>query len=173
MPVLPVQLKVKLVHELAQLPTYAKSGDSGADLRCVLVDGDGKPGSYSLKSGETAVIRTGLAFEIPEGYELQVRGRSGLSSDGLHVHLGTVDQGFRGEVCIIVTNLNQAQSAGLFGMGLEGVFPAASGKPITITHGDRLAQLVLAPVTRAAFAVADELGETERGSAGLGSTGNV
>lgn len=147
----PISLKI-LPHFDPQwpLPAYQSLGAAGADIRAQL----GKGEKILLKPGEKALIPTGLAVEIPDGYELQVRPRSGLSwKTGLMIlnSPGTIDCDYRGEIKIIIGNLGVHEE--------------------TITHGDRVAQLVLAPVTRAIFRLEDELNSTQRGPGGFGSTG--
>lgn len=149
---IPVKVK-KLSHydESFPLPTYETTGAAGADVRASLGAGE----SLLIKPGERVLVPTGLSMEIPHGFEVQVRPRSGLSfKTGLMVlnSPGTIDSDYRGEVKIILGNL--------------GV------KEEVINHGDRVAQLVLAPVTQAHYmAVSEELSETNRGSGGFGSTG--
>lgn len=107
-----------------------------------------------LKPGERALVPTGLAMALPEGFEAQVRPRSGLAAkNGVTVlnTPGTVDADYRGEVAVILINLGQ--------------------EAFTIRRGERIAQMVIAPVTQAALAVVAELGETARGAGGFGSTG--
>jgi len=132
------------------LPSYETKGAAGADIRACL-----ESGSMTIKPGERALVPTGLAFEIPFGYEVQVRPRSGLSlkTDLLVVNSpGTIDCDYRGEVKIILGNFGQ--------------------NDIEIKHGERVAQLVFAPVIQASFEVTnEELSNTERGSGGFGSTG--
>ena len=140
-----MQIRVKRVHPYAKLPTYAKPGDSGMDLHSVLSE-------IEMPPGEIEIIPTGICLEIPEGYEGQVRPRSGLSSnDGLIAVLGTIDSGYRGEVNVILRNIKSYEQ--------------------TVKRGDRVAQLVIAPVARAELVEVDELSETERGTDGFGSTG--
>jgi len=132
------------------LPQYETEGAAGADVRASLVS----EGSLVIKPGERVLIPTGLAFEIPHGFEVQVRPRSGLSfKTGLMVlnSPGTIDSDYRGEVKVILGNLSQ--------------------KDEVISHGDRVAQLVLAPVTQALYFEEGELSETKRGAGGFGSTG--
>ncbi len=136
-------------HELG-LPAYQSAQAAGADIKACLGIGE----SMVIRPGERVLLPTGLAMEIPEGYEIQVRPRSGLSfKTGLMVvnSPGTIDADYRGEVKIILGNLGT--------------------KDEVIAHGDRVAQLVLAPVTQASFETAQQLGETERGAGGFGSTG--
>ena len=143
-------LKIKrLPHaEGLEAPAYKTAGSSGMDLRAAIED------SVTLESGEGAVIPTGFRIEIPSGYEGQVRTRSGLAaSHGVAVlnAPGTIDSDYRGEVKVILVNLG--------------------GDAVTVDRGDRIAQLVIAPVTRVVVAEVDSLDDTERGEGGFGSTG--
>lgn len=149
-----VEVKIKkLSHydESFNLPSYETSGAAGADVRASLGVGE----KLLIKPGERVLVPTGLSMEIPHGYEVQVRPRSGLSfKTGLMVlnSPGTIDSDYRGEVKIILGNLSQ--------------------KDEVINHGDRVAQLVLAPVIQARYLECHgELSETKRGSGGFGSTG--
>jgi dUTP pyrophosphatase len=139
----------RLSHaEGLELPAYETSGSSGMDLRAAIEE------PVSIGSGEGAVIPTGLKMEIPLGYEGQVRTRSGLAaSHGLTVlnSPGTVDADYRGEVKVILMNFGDDS--------------------VTVDRGDRIAQLVIAPVVRVQVAEVDEVGETTRGEGGFGSTG--
>lgn len=150
----PVTVKVKkLSHydESFPLPSYETTGAAGADVRASLGAGE----KLLIKPGERVLVTTGLSMEIPMGYEVQVRPRSGLSyKTGLMVlnSPGTIDSDYRGEVKVILGNLGKIDEV--------------------INHGDRIAQLVLAPVTQAHYEVStDELTETARGAGGFGSTG--
>jgi dUTP pyrophosphatase len=105
-----------------------------------------------IQPGETVVVPTGLRMEIPEGYEVQIRPRSGLARRGLVAAFGTVDSDYRGEVGVILHNTN-------------------SDMVKLIEDGDRIAQGVLCPVTRANFEFVNEVSQTARGSGGFGSTG--
>ena len=147
-----IELRIqRLPHaEGLDLPAYQTAGSSGMDLRAAVEE------SVDIGSGEGAVIPTGLKMEIPLGYEGQVRTRSGLAaSHGLAVlnSPGTIDADYRGEVQVILIN-----------MGSDTV---------TIDRGDRIAQLVVAPVTRVVVDEIDEVDETSRGEGGLGSTGTA
>ncbi len=166
---MPVQ--VKKLHEDAVIPSYARAFDAGFDLVAV--------SDVLIPPGGTAKIQTGLAFAIPAGYELQVRPRSGISArTKLRVSNspGTIDAGYRGEVCILLDNLHA--SSQLFGtecydvseqrVTVEQTTDAAS---YLIRKGDRIAQGVLAAVPQAVFAEVDELDATERGEGGFGSSG--
>ncbi len=137
-----------LASKGAVIPEYKTRGAAGADL-CALLEAP-----LTIPSGKSAVIPTGLFFEIPEGYEIQVRPRSGLAAkNGLTVlnTPGTIDSDYRGEIKVIMINLGEAD--------------------FTINSGDRIAQMIIAPVTQAVFSVTDNLSETERGEGGFGSTG--
>ena len=132
----------------AVIPEYKTVGAAGADLYA-LVDSP-----ITLAPGKTAMVPTGLFFEIPEGYEIQVRPRSGLAAkNGVTVlnTPGTIDSDYRGEIKIILINLGD--------------------KDFVIKSGDRVAQMVIAPLIQASFSIVDELSDTTRGSGGFGSTG--
>ncbi len=131
------------------LPAYETSGAAGADLRANLPDG-----AITLQPMERALVSTGLHMEIPDGYEVQVRPRSGLAlRQGITFPNtpGTVDSDYRGVVGVILLNLGS--------------------EPFEVTHGMRIAQMVVAPVLQATFEAVTELGETSRGTGGFGSTG--
>jgi dUTP pyrophosphatase len=130
------------------LPDYATAGAAGADV-CAAVDRD-----LVIEPGKRVAVPTGLVMEIPTGFEVQVRPRSGLAiRHGLTVvnAPGTIDSDYRGELKVLMVNLG-SESA-------------------TIGRGDRIAQLVVAPVTRAVFVKSSELASSERGGGGFGSTG--
>ncbi len=130
-------------------PAYETAGAAGADLRANFDDRQ----SVSLPPGVRALIPTGLRVEIPPGYEVQIRPRSGLAlKHGITLpnSPGTIDSDYRGPLGVIVMNAGQ------------DVF--------RIAHGDRIAQMVVAPVVQAIFAAGD-LSDTERGAGGFGSTG--
>lgn len=143
-----INLKFKKLHENVNLPSYQTEGAAGMDL-CAFLD---EP--ITLKSLERKLIPTGLKMEIPHGYEAQVRPRSGMSiKHGITLVncVGTIDEDYRGELCVPVINL--------------------STEEFTIHNGDRIAQMIIAPVTRANIEVVSELSETNRGEGGFGSTG--
>ena len=143
-----INLKFKKLHENVNLPSYQTVGAAGMDL-CAFLD---EP--ITLKSLERRLIPTGLKMEIPHGYEAQVRPRSGMSiKHGITLVncVGTIDEDYRGELCVPVINL--------------------STEEFTIHNGDRIAQMIIAPVTRANIEVVSELSETNRGEGGFGSTG--
>lgn len=133
------------------LPAYETPGAAGSDLRANLPEG-----VIVLEPGARALVPTGLRFEIPQGFEVQVRPRSGLAlKHGITLvnSPGTIDSDYRGEVGIIVLNTGAEQ--------------------FEITHGQRIAQIVVAPVVQAVFEIATEISDTRRGSGGFGSTGDV
>nr|WP_245218529.1 dUTP diphosphatase [Rubellimicrobium aerolatum] len=134
------------------LPAYQTAGAAGADLRANLPEGARTLG-ITLPPGGQAAVPTGLRMAIPEGFEGQVRARSSLARRGLILPNapGTIDADYRGEVLVLVLN--------------------AGNDTITIRHGERLAQMVVAPVVRAGFEVAETLDDTARGAGGFGSTG--
>lgn len=137
------------------LPDYATPGAAGADLRANLPPA-ARAAGLILAPMERAVVPTGLRLEIPEGFEAQVRPRSGLARDHgitLANAPGTIDSDYRGPLGVLLVNLGPA--------------------PYLVRHGDRIAQLVVAPVVRAAFAPAEALAPTPRGAGGFGSTGRV
>lgn len=132
------------------LPQYETKDAAGADLRACFESRD----QLIIKAGQRVLISTALAFEIEAGFEVQIRPRSGLSlkTNLLVVNApGTIDADYRGEVKIIMGNF-----------GTESC---------TINHGDRVAQMVLAPIHQAKFEVTQDLTDTARGSGGFGSTG--
>jgi len=140
----------KWPHFKGELPAYQSHGASGFDVRAQL----DKP--LVLKPMERAMVPTGLTFEIPVGFEIQARPRSGLAAkQGLSVlnTPGTIDADYRGEVKVILVNLGQ--------------------EPITINDQERCAQFVICPIFQASFHVVEELSDTARGAGGFGSTGKA
>ena len=136
-------------------PTYETGGAAGADLRANLPDVHRDDG-IEISPGGRALIPTGLRLEIPMGYEVQVRARSGLAlKNGITLAnaIGTIDSDYRGDLGVILWN------------GGADVF--------RVTHGMRIAQMVVAPVVQATFAIVDALDETDRGAGGFGSTGAI
>jgi len=143
-----MKLNVKKLDSRAVLPTYGSAFSAGADIYA-LTDGD-----VVIAPGETVVIHTGLAFEIPEGYGGFVYARSGLATKrGLAPanKVGVIDADYRGELMVPLFN--------------------QSSEPQTVSCGDRIAQLVIAPFLKCEFNEVDALGSTERGTDGFGSTG--
>ena len=143
------RVSVKIIAEKgAVIPEYKTTGAAGADV-CAHIESD-----LVIPVGKFAMIPTGLFFEIPEGYEIQVRPRSGLAAkNGVTVlnTPGTIDSDYRGELRVILINLGN--------------------EDFTIHNNDRIAQIIIAPVTQAVFVPAESLSETERGTGGFGSTG--
>ncbi|HRT29441.1 MAG TPA: dUTP diphosphatase [Kiritimatiellia bacterium] len=136
----------KRVHADAVLPAYAHPGDAGLDL-CACE-------AATLLPGERRLVRTGLVMELPSGTEAQLRPRSGLAlKHGITLlnTPGTIDEGYRGELGVILVNLGQ--------------------EPFEVAPGMRIAQMVIAPVLRVAVEESETLGETCRGEGGFGSTG--
>ncbi|GGP16279.1 dUTP diphosphatase [Oceanobacillus neutriphilus] len=168
-------MKVKKMHPDAVLPKYAKKGDSGFDL--VAVE------DVVIEPGETKLVKTGLAFDIPEGFEIQVRPRSGITlKTKLRVQLGTIDSNYRGEIGVIVDNIYEDAGIVVEEQGdmcrvntIKGDTDEVLGNynvtSYIIRKGDRIAQGILAPVVRAEFKEVDKLSESDRGSNGYGSTG--
>lgn len=166
-----MQIKVKKLHPDAQIPVYAKPGDSGFDLIAAE--------AALLAPGETKVIKTNLAFEIPEGYEMQIRPRSGITAKTkLRVQLGTIDSNFRGNVGVIIDNISpligwtdnlpqDVKGSWIQDYKGDGVYYGT----YLIQKGDRIAQGVISPVKSVSFWVVKELSMTERGIGGFGSTG--
>ncbi len=141
-----VKVRVKRLSPDARIPKAAKSGDVAFDLYSNV--------DYELRPGERFAIPTGIALEIPPGYEGQVRPRSGLAlKEGITVlnTPGTIDSGYRGEVKTIMINHN--------------------AEAFKITKGMRISQLAIRPVPEVEFIEVDELSDTERGEGGFGSTG--
>ncbi|PGK10559.1 deoxyuridine 5'-triphosphate nucleotidohydrolase [Bacillus cereus] len=163
-----LRVKIKRVKDV-ELPKYAKPGDSGFDL--VAAE------DIIIEPAETQIVPTGLSFEIPSGYELQVRPRSGISfQTELLVILGTVDSSYRGEVGVIVKNL--MPFINMTADGLRTIDDEFKETPeeweagtYIIRKGDRIAQGVIAPVETTNFVEVDKLSESDRGTGGFGSTG--
>ena len=133
------------------LPGYETLGAAGADLRANI-----KSGPIMLEPGERALVPTGLHMEIPPGYEVQIRPRSGLAYKygiALVNSPGTIDSDYRGAVGVLLLN--------------------TGATAFEVSHGMRIAQMVVAPVVQARFTVADALDETSRGTGGFGSTGET
>lgn len=140
-----MKLKIKRLDPSLPLPEYKTAGAVGLDLYAAedVIIGTGNKAS-------TCTVGTGIAIELPEGYEAQIRPRSSTSAAGILVHLGTIDNDYRGELRAIVSSL--------------------VGDGVYIRRGDRIAQLIIAPVTRAEIVEAKELIPTRRGGNGFGST---
>ena len=141
-------MEIKIKSESGIVPAYETAGSDGMDIRAYLKE------PVELLPGQRARIPTGIYLEIPEGYEVQIRARSGLAIKrgiGLVNGIGTIDSDYRGEVKIALINWGD--------------------EPFVINNGERVAQMVAARYEKVEFTVADELSETERGSGGFGHTG--
>ena len=145
---LPVALQILPHGEGLPLPAYATPGSAGCDLRAAVRS------ELRVMPGARTLVPTGLAIALPDGWEAQVRPRSGLAvKHGLTVlnAPGTVDSDYRGEIKVALVNLGD--------------------EPVVVARGDRIAQLVVAPVVVARWQVVDELPESGRGAGGFGSSG--
>ncbi len=145
-----LKIKVKrLPHAKGlDLPSYATEHSAGFDLRAAIED------TVIIKSFQRVLIPTGFVFEIPQGYEGQIRPRSGLAlKKGITLlnSPGTVDADYRGEVKVILINLGE--------------------EPVSIRRGERIAQMVISPISRVEIVEVEEVTETSRGEGGFGSTG--
>ena len=143
--------KIKILAEKGvKLPSYQTSGSAGADICAFIPDGS----KIVIKPMQRFMVPTGIKMAIPEGFEVQIRPRSGLAiKNGITVlnSPGTIDSDYRGEICIILVNLGD--------------------EDFVIHNGDRIAQAVIAPVVQCNFIKTDKINETERASGGFGSTG--
>lgn len=141
-------LRIKKLCPDARLPLRATEGSSGLDLFACIKEGERR----ILLQEMPRLIGTGIALEVPQGYDAQIRPRSGLSAKGVMVAFGTVDSDYRGEVMITMYVLGQ-------------------GNSFEIKHGDRIAQLVTGKLASLPLEEVDELAPTQRGPRGHGSTG--
>lgn len=140
-----IRIKIKTYDKDVILPEYKTKDSAGCDLVNI---GE----SVKLYPLDRALFLTGVHISLPEGYEAQVRGRSGLNAKrGIVVPVGTIDSDYRGEIGVVLYNLSR--------------------EPVTIMHGDRIAQLVISPVIQADWQQVDHLDKTDRGDGGFGSTG--
>ena len=144
-----IEMKVRVAHDSIDLPDYETNSSAGMDLRAYLPDG-----SISLDPMQRTLIGTGLYFEIPQGFEVQIRPRSGLAlKHGVTVlnSPGTIDADYRGEIKVILVNHGE--------------------EPFLIEHEMRIAQMVVSKYQQVQFKLVKELTSSERGSGGFGSTG--
>ncbi|WEY98909.1 dUTP diphosphatase [Bacillus subtilis] len=165
-----MNVNIKRLSPDAQTPTYAHATDAGFDLVAAA--------DVIIEPGATTCVPTGLAFEIPEGYEMQIRPRSGITlKTPLRVQLGTVDYGYTGEVGVIVDNISRGDWGSTPRLReLNGetehlddtYYPKST---YIIRKGDRLAQAVIKPVEQVVFTEVDALGDSDRGAGGFGSSG--
>ncbi len=142
-------INMKIVSESGRMPAYATEGSAGFDISAYLPEGP-----LVLKAGARALVPTGLYFEVPEGYEAQVRARSGLAirnGIGLVNGIGTVDSDYRGEIRVPMINW--------------------SDEDFTINDGDRIAQVIITSYEKVNLELVCDLSETERGEGGFGHTG--
>jgi dUTP pyrophosphatase len=141
-----MRIEITKIHDDAVIPHYVHSGDSGMDLYSIK--------DATIKPGTSAFVPTGLKIAVPEGYEAQVRPKSGLALKHSITVLntpGTVDSGYRGEICVILINHGR--------------------KPFQVHKHTKIAQMVICPVVRAEIAEVENLNDTTRGEGGFGSTG--
>ncbi len=141
-----MKIKIKKINEDAKMPRYAHEGDAGMDIY--------SSENTEIKKGEVKLVGTGLTMEIPQGYEAQVRPKSGLAAKHGITLLntpGTIDSGYRGELKVIMVNHSQ--------------------KPYVVEKGSKIAQIVFAAVEKANVEEVKELNESVRGEGGFGSTG--
>ena len=151
-------VKISVLREdwadpLVPLPAYQTAGSAGADI-CANLPVEMRAAGFVLQPMERAIVPTGLRVAIPEGFEMQIRPRSGLAlKHGITLPNtpGTIDSDYRGPLGVALVNLGAA--------------------PYVVSHGDRIAQCVIAPVLQAGFEVVDNLDTTARGAGGFGSTG--
>lgn len=137
-------MKINIINvEGGKLPEYKTMGSSGADCYSRI--------KWELKPGERMRIPLGFAVEIPMGYEMQIRPRSGMTNNKIDAYFGTIDSDYRGEVCAIIQN--------------------NSSEPFMINKGDRICQAIISPVIYGQFNEVLYLSETKRGKGGFGSTG--
>lgn len=140
-----LEIKIKRI-ENGKLPEYKTAGSVGADCYARLSE------DVIIKAGKLAIIPLGFAVEIPEGYEMQIRGRSGMASTFMIVGFtGTIDQDYRGEVSAIIFNLSETS--------------------FVIKNGDRIGQAIVCPIMKAEWEEVEKLSQTDRGAKGFGSTG--
>ncbi len=163
-----MNVKVKRLHPDAVIPKKAHASDAGFDL--VAVE------DTIIEPGETALIKTGLAFELPEGFEMQIRPRSGMTlKTKLRVQFGTVDSNYRGEVSVIVDNINPIKQAIKHVQTLDGETYTTEvlngGISIRIRAGDRIAQAIIQRLPDVELIEVEALGDSERGAGGFGSSG--
>ncbi|MEM6626018.1 MAG: dUTP diphosphatase [Pseudomonadota bacterium] len=133
-----------------ELPAYESDGAAGMDLRAALAEDE----PITLEPGERTLAPTGLSMALPQGFEAQIRPRSGLAAKHGVTCLntpGTIDADYRGEIKVILINLGE--------------------EPFTLARGERIAQMVIAPVTQGVWREVETLDETDRGTGGFGSTG--
>lgn len=138
-----IRVKFKKLIDYAIPFKYTREGDACMDMYSVE--------DTTIEPNSTEVVSTGIALEIPTGFEGIIRGRSGLASKGIHVHIGTIESSYRGDIGIIITN--------------------TTNKSFSINRGDRIAQFTVKPVNNILMEESEVLSETKRGTNGFGSSG--
>lgn len=141
-------MKIKVRSLSGNLPSYETEGSAGMDIRAYIDE------PITIAPGKRALIPTGLFMEIPAGFEVQIRARSGLAVKygiGLTNGIGTIDSDYRGEIKVALINWGEEE--------------------FTVNNGDRIAQMVVCRYEKADLELADELSETDRGAGGFGHTG--
>lgn len=142
-------MQVKIINKSDNpMPTYKTEGSAGMDIRANLPNAEI---SVYVLPNSTLKIPTGISIELPDGYEAQIRPRSGLSAKGIDVKLGTIDSDYRGEISVILHNTTDT--------------------PFKIMKGDRIAQMVIAKYEKIEWEQVETLSDTERGIGGFGHTG--
>ena len=150
-----LNIRIKLTHPNARVPTYGSEGAACFDLYAATVNGHSNLGDI-VYPGHPVVVDTGLAFEVPEGYMLRIASRSGLAfKHGIDAFPGVIDPDYRGPVKVLLKCWHLDEDA----------------PPMRIEPGDRIAQAYVCAVPRVTFAEVEELSATERGEGGFGSTG--
>jgi dUTP pyrophosphatase len=143
-------LKIKLLSDNAEAPSYGSAHAAGMDLRACF---DGPAVAARIEPGERALIKTGIAVAIPPGHYGRIAPRSGLAlKQGVDVLAGVIDEDYRGEIGVILLNTD-----------IEN--------PVMVKHGDRIAQLIIEKISRPVVTVVENLDESDRGAGGFGSTG--
>ena len=138
-----IGVKIKLLHPDAKMPIYATEGSAGFDIYAIE--------NVSVQPNEVKMIPTGLSFELPQGFHLQVWDRSGKAKVGMHHFAGILDSDYRGELKILLYN--------------------STNQPHNIEKGDRMVQALILPIYQAEFSQVKELSQTIRGTGGFHSTG--
>ena len=141
-------IKIKYLSSYPHKLTPAKIGDAGIDIVSNM--------AVDIFANDTELIHTGLYVEIPEGYYIEVVGRSSLHKNGIHVNKGIIDTGYRGEILVSMSNRN--------------LWDINQGSYYTVERGDRIAQLIVKKKVEAEFIPVDKLEDSERGEDGFGST---
>ena len=159
-------IKVKKLHKDAIIPKRAHASDSGFDIYALE--------DAIIEPGETALVKTGLAFELPEGYEMQIRPRSGITlKTKLRVQLGTVDSNYRGEVGVIVDNTSSDTWSNA-SRRIDNTYDDSTRdktRGYIIRKGDRICQAIIQRLPDVELVEDDALNDSERGEAGFGSSG--